>query len=155
MRTHNLAEINIARLIAPLDDPKIAEFVAQLDTINELAETSQGFLWRLQTEQGNATSLAYNDDPFIIANMSVWESMEALKEFTYQSRHLNVFRDRAKWFQKMESPHYCLWWVPAGHIPSLAEGRTRLELYRQFGSTPEAFWFSEWYPAPAPELLPA
>src|SRR5438309_742180 len=91
---YHLAQINIARLIAPLDDPKIAEFVAQLEPINALADKAPGFVWRLQSESGNATDIAYSDDPFVIVNMSVWESVEALREFAYNSNHIKVFRDR-------------------------------------------------------------
>lgn len=153
MAPFHLAQINIARLTAPLDDPRIADFVAQLDPINALAERSAGFVWRLKSDAGNATDIAYNDDPFVIVNMSVWESIEALKDFTYRGDHRGVFRDRAKWFEKMTAPQYCLWWVSAGHIPTVAEGRERLEHYHQYGSTPYAFWFQKWFPAPAEELV--
>ena len=122
---YHLAQINIARLVAPLDDPKIAEFVAQLEPINALADCEPGFVWRLKSESGNATDIAYNDDPFVIVNMSVWESLEALRDFAYRSDHIKVFRDRAKWFEKATKPNYCLWWVPAGHVPTVAEGRER------------------------------
>lgn len=149
--TYHLAQINIARLVAPLDDPKIADFVAQLEPINALADAAPGFVWRLQSASGNATDVAYNDDPFVIVNMSVWESPEALRDYVYASRHMNVFRDRAKWFEKMDKPHYCLWWIPAGHIPTVAEGRERLEHYQQYGATPFSFWFSQRFPAPAEE----
>jgi hypothetical protein len=151
----HLAQINIGRLIAPLDDPRIAGFVAQLAPINKLADESPGFVWRLQSESGNATDIIYdNDDPSINVNMSVWESLDALKDFVYRSRHLGVFRDRGQWFEKMDLPHYCLWWVPVSRIPTVAEGRERLEHYQKHGSTPEAFWFSEWYPAPVAEAVP-
>jgi len=100
--THHLAQINIARLVVPLDDPKIAEFVAQLEPINALADEASGFVWRLKSESGNATDIAYNDDPFFIVNISVWESIEALRTYAYKSDHARVFRDRAKWFEKME-----------------------------------------------------
>jgi Domain of unknown function (DUF3291) len=149
--TYHLAQVNIARLIAPIDDPRIAEFVAQLEPINALADGAPGFVWRLKSESGNATDVAYNDDPFIIVNMSVWESVQALRDFAYRSDHVRVFRDRAKWFEKMDKPNYCLWWVPAGHIPTVAEGRERLEHYQRHGSTPYAFWFSQQFPAPADE----
>src|SRR4029077_15628523 len=96
----HLAQINIGRLVAPLDDPKIAGFVAQLDPINALADAAPGFVWRLQSASGNATELAYNDDPFVIVNMSVWTSVEALRNYVYTSRHIEAFRDRAKWFEK-------------------------------------------------------
>ena len=149
--TYHLAQVNIARLIAPIDDPRIAEFVAQLEPINALADAAPGFVWRLKSESGDATDIAYNDDPFIIVNMSVWESVQALRDFAYRSDHVRVFRDRAKWFEKMDKPNYCLWWVPAGHIPTVAEGRERLEHYQRHGSTPYAFWFSQQFPAPADE----
>lgn len=146
-----LAQINIGRLVAPIDDPKIAEFVAQLETINAVADAAPGFVWRLQSASGNATDIAYSNDPLVIVNMSVWASIEALRDYAYNSKHVQVLRDRAKWFEKMEKPHYCLWWVPVGHIPTVSEGRERLEHYQQHGSTPQAFWFSKHFPAPTLE----
>jgi len=150
---YHLAQINIGRLIAPIDDPKIADFVAQLDAVNALAESAPGFVWRLQSESGNATNIPYNHDPSIMVNMSVWESVEALQEFTYGSRHIGVFRDRARWFEKMSKPYYCLWWAPAGQRPTVAEGRERLTHYQEHGATPYAFWFSQRFPAPVAEAL--
>ena len=149
--TYHLAQINIARLIAPIDDPKIAGFVSQLEPINALADQAPGFVWRLKSESGNATDIAYNDDPFIIVNMSVWESIEALRDFAYKSDHRKVFQDRANWFEKMDKPNYCLWWVPAGHKPTVAEGRERLERYQMHGATPYSFWFSQRFPQPTDE----
>jgi hypothetical protein len=148
---YQLGQINIGRLLAPIDDPKIAEFVSQLDAINALADRAPGFIWRLQSESGNATDIAYSDDPFVIVNMSVWESIEALRNYAYKSDHARVFRDRAKWFEKMNKPNYCLWWVPAGHIPTVAEGRERLEHYQKNGATPYSFWFSQQFPQPTDE----
>jgi hypothetical protein len=84
-------------------------------------------------------------------NMSVWESLEALRNYVYRSDHVGVFRDRAKWFEKMDKPIYCLWWVPAGHLPTVAEGRARLEHYQRHGATPYSFWFSQHFPQPANE----
>ena len=147
----HLAQVNISRLIAPLDDPRIADFVAQLEPINRLAEHAPGFVWRLQSDSGNATDIAWSDDPFVIVNMSVWESFESLRNYVYRSDHMRVLRDRAKWFEKMDKPHYCLWWVPAGHIPSVAEGRDRVEHYQRHGSTEYSFWFSQHFPAPLGE----
>jgi hypothetical protein len=143
-----LAQINVARLIAPLDDPRIAEFVGELDSINRLAEEAPGFVWRLKSDSGNATDLVYNEDPFLIVNMSVWKSVEALREFTYATRHVEIFRKRAQWFEKMDKPHYCLWWVEAGHRPTIAEARERLEHYQLHGATPHSFWFSQRFPMP-------
>jgi uncharacterized protein DUF3291 len=148
MALYHLAQINIARMLAPLDDPIMAGFVAQLDPINALADSSPGFIWRLQSDSGNATDISYNDDPMIIVNMSMWESMEALLQFVYKSEHLEVFRDRRNWFEKSALPHYALWWVPAGHIPTVREGRERIEHYQRHGATPYAFWFSRQFPAP-------
>jgi hypothetical protein len=143
-----LAQINVGRLVAPIDDPRIAGFVAQLGPVNALADEARGFVWRLQSESGNATDVPYDDDPLMIVNMSVWESMEALRNFTYAPGHLQVFKDRAKWFEKMSLPNYCLWWVAAGHRPTVEEGRERLVHYQKHGATPYSFWFSQSFPAP-------
>jgi hypothetical protein len=97
---------------------------------------------------GTPTDIPFNEDPTVMVNMSVWESVEALRDFVYASNHLEVFRERAKWFEKMDKPHYCLWWIPAGHIPTVAEARERLEHYQQYGPTPFSFWFSKLYPMP-------
>jgi hypothetical protein len=150
---YHLAQINIGRLIAPIDDPRIADFVNQLEAINALADATPGFIWRLQSSSGNATDVPYNDDPTIMVNMSVWQSLDALLAYTYTSKHIEVLRDRAKWFEKMDKPHYCLWWVPAGHIPSVTEGRERLEHYQLHGATPYSFWFSKRFPAPEEESI--
>ena len=153
MQTHHLAQINIGRLVAPITDPQIAGFVSQLEPINQLAEQSPGFVWRLQSDQGNATDLAYNEDPTMLLNMSVWESVESLKAFTYNSQHMQVFKQRKDWFQKLDLPHYCLWWVPIGHLPTVAEGRDRMEHYQQHGATAKSFWFSQLFPAPVEDLI--
>jgi uncharacterized protein DUF3291 len=105
---YHLAQINVSRLLAPLDDPQIAEFVAQLERVNALADKAPGFVWRLQSDSGKATDIAYNDDPFVIVNMSVWESVEMLREFAYKSNHMKVVRDRANWFEKAVKPGHCL-----------------------------------------------
>jgi hypothetical protein len=142
-----LAQINIARLIAPLDDPRIADFVSQLEPINALAECAPGFVWRLKSDGGNAIDIAYSDDPFVIVNMSVWESIDALKDYAYGSKHMEVYRERARWFEKPGKPNYCLWWVPAGHLPTVEEGRERLAHYQEHGATPYSFWFSQRFAA--------
>jgi len=128
-------------------------FVSQLDPINALADSSPGFIWRLQSDSGNATDIVYNDDPMIIVNMSVWESVEALQQFVYKSHHTSVFRDRRKWFEVPSAATYALWWIRQGHIPSVDEGRERLEHYQRHGATPYAFWFSQLFPAPADDVV--
>ena len=153
MSHYHLAQINIGRMLAPIDSPVMEAFVRQLDPINALADSSPGFVWRLKDESGNATDIVYNDDPMIIVNMSVWESVEALQQFVYKSHHIGVFRDRAKWFEKAAEAHYALWWVPEGHVPTVAEGRERLEHYRKHGPTPYAFWFSQLFPTPEPDAV--
>jgi hypothetical protein len=150
----HLAQINIGRLVAPIDDPRIAGFVSQLDPINKLADESPGFVWRLQSASGNATDVPYSEDPSIMVNMSVWESLEALKNYVYRSQHIGVLKDRKKWFEKMDLPHYCLWWIPEGYIPTVSEARERLEHYQKHGATPHAFWFTESFPAPVDDAVP-
>ena len=153
MAQYHLAQINIGRLIAPIDDPRMAEFVNQLEPINALADRAPGFVWRLQSALSNATDIAYNDDPTMFVNMSVWECLEALRHYVYRSDHIRVLRDRAKWFEKLDKPIYCLWWVPAGHTPTVAEGRERMEHYQKHGPTPFSFWFSQHCPEPADETV--
>src|SRR5258707_12380966 len=103
---YQLAQINIGRLIAPIDDPRIAEFVAQLEPINALADNAPGFVWRLQSASGNATHIAYNDDPSIMLNMSGWEALEALGDYAYKSDHMKMLRDRATGFEKIAKPYF-------------------------------------------------
>lgn len=146
---YHLAQINIARLLAPIDEPLIAEFVVQLAPINALADQSPGFVWRLQTESGDATSLKVYDDDMIIVNLTVWENVESLREFVYKSAHSGVMRDRKKWFEKFDGPYYAMWWVPAGHIPSTQEAKERLEHLHEHGDSPFAFSFKNIFPAPA------
>ena len=145
----HLAQINISRLIAPLDDPRIAGFVQQLEPVNALADGAPGFVWRLQSDSGNATDIMWSDDPFVIVNMSVWESVEALREFAYNTRHRELLRDKAQWFGKMDQATSCMWWIPIGHRPTLAEARERLFHYREHGPTAYSFWFSQRFPMPA------
>jgi hypothetical protein len=145
---YHLAQINIGRTLDGLDTPLMAEFVAQLDTINALADASPGFVWRLQADDGNATSIRAYDDERIIVNMSVWESLEALTAFVYASAHRPVMRRRREWFERFDGPYMALWWVPAGHRPDVAEARERLEHLRAHGPTPFAFSFTTAFPAP-------
>ena len=148
MPNYHLAQINIGRMLAPIDDPIMAEFVAQLPAINALADASPGFVWRLQSESGDATSIKAYDDELIIVNMSVWESVESLREYAYRSSHTGVLKHRAKWFEKFDGPYMALWWVPAGHIPTPQEGKARLEYLREHGDTPYVFSFKNIFPAP-------
>jgi hypothetical protein len=149
MAAHHLAQVNVATLRFPLDGPELAGFVAQLEPINALADGTPGFVWRLQTEDGDATSIRPFDDERIMVNLSLWESLEALRGFVYVSRHLDVMRHRREWFHKMADPYLALWWVPAGAIPTVAEAKERLELLAGRGPTPGAFTFRAPFPEPA------
>src|SRR2546427_11510673 len=116
MKIH-LAQSTLARLVAPLDDPLTAGFVASLHTINALGDRTPGFVWRHQTEDGTSTSVRVRGDPLVLVNFTVWESIESLFEFTYRSDHAEVYRRRRDWFEPPAEAHLVLWWIPAGHIP--------------------------------------
>jgi hypothetical protein len=146
--TCHLAQLNIARMLAPLDSPVMADFVAQLDEINALAERSPGFVWRLVGAGNDATSLRPFPDGFIIVNLSVWESVEALKDYAYRSDHARVFKDRRKWFEKMGQAYLALWWVRVGHTPTVEEAKARLMHLREHGETPHAFTFKRIFEYP-------
>ena len=148
MQRYHLAQLNIARLLAPVDSPQLADFVARLAEINALADAAPGFVWRFQTEDGDATALRPYDDDQIIINYSVWESPEALRNYVYQSGHAEVMKRRREWFSRMSQPYMVLWWVPEGHRPSMGEAKERLDLLRQQGPTANAFTFRQIFPAP-------
>ncbi len=141
-----LAQLNIARLLAPLDDPRLEGFVNNLDRVNGLGDASPGFVWRLQTDDGDATALRPFPDPDIIVNLTVWESVESLRAFAYKGEHLEVFKQRRQWFEERVEPMVVLWWVADGHIPSVEEARERLEFLRRHGPSPWAFPFSALQP---------
>jgi hypothetical protein len=126
-----------------MDDPQIKDFVDNLNRINLLAEAAPGFVWRLMTPAGDATAIQVFNDPFIIINMSVWESIDALYQYTYYSDHVDIFRRRKEWFGKLELPHMALWWIEDGNYPDEYEGKARLEYMAQHGITPHAFTFKE------------
>jgi len=149
MPNFHLAQINIGRILAPIDDPIMAEFVAQLTAINALADATPGFVWRLQTESGDATSIRIYEDDRIAVNMSVWESVDALREYAYKSAHAGVMRDRKRWFEKFDGPYIALWWIPAGHKPTPQEGKERLDYLREHGESAYAFSFKNIFPMPA------
>ena len=147
MSDFHLAQVNIGRLLAPTDDPRIADFMANLDRINALAEAQPGFVWRLTGEGDNATDIRPTPDPLLAINLSTWASLDALAAFVYRSDHRDIMRRRREWFEPMEI-FQTLWWVPASHRPTPAEALQRLELFRRLGSTPEAFSFRHPFPAP-------
>ena len=133
----------------------MAEFKANLDRINTLAEATPGFVWRLQSDSGNATDIVYSEDPLLLVNMSVWESIDALRGYVYKSLHVEFFKRRAEWFEKATQPTYALWWIQKEHIPTVAEAKDRVDHYRKHGATPYSFWFSKPFPEPQQELASA
>jgi Domain of unknown function (DUF3291) len=141
----HLAQLNVARLRHPLEAPETAEFVAALAPVNAFADAAPGFVWRLQTEAGDATSIRALDDDLVIVNQSTWESIEALHAFVYRSDHTAVLRRRRDWFRSWDRPHLVLWWVPDGHAPTLEEGIERLEQLGTAGPTAGAFDFNHPY----------
>ena len=143
----HLAQVNIGRIRAPLDSPVLAGFVARLDEINALAERSPGFVWRLQTDEGNATELRPYDDDRVLINMSVWESVEQLRAYVFGSSHRELLAQRRDWFEKFEGVYAALWWVPPGHRPSIEEAKERLAHLAEKGPTPFAFSFKDTFPA--------
>jgi Domain of unknown function (DUF3291) len=151
---YELAQLNIGVIRGPIDSPVMAEFVANLERINALADSAPGFLWRLQTASGDATSIRPFDNPNQLLNMSVWRDAESLVQFVYRSAHAEILRRRREWFERMEEAYMVLWWVPRGHRPSVAEAIARLDTLRRKGPTPEAFTFRRTFPPPdAPEPL--
>ena len=141
----HVAQVNVARMVAPLDDPQLAGFVARLDDINALSDTAPGFVWRLQTAEGDATAIRAYDDERILFNLSVWRTVEELRDFVYRTAHNDVMRRRAEWFAHAADPYYALWWVDEGAIPSVEEAKDRLERLRRDGPSPAAFTFRRIY----------
>ena len=147
MSSH-LAQLNVGRLRAPVGDPLVAEFIDNLDRINAIADASPGFVWRLQTEEGNATAVRPYEDESILINLSLWESLDALADYVYRSDHAGFLRRRRQWFEKMDEVIVALWWVPAGHIPTEAEAVARLDHLRAEGPTAHAFTFRQPFAPP-------
>ncbi len=137
-----LAQVNIAEMLAPIDDPIMADFVNNLDRINMLAEQSKGFVWRLKEEgDGNATSITVFDNIFLIINLSVWENTETLFDFVYKTAHADILKRKKEWFHKMPRMHMALWYIEDHHTPSPQEAKERLYYLQEHGETPYAFSF--------------
>jgi hypothetical protein len=149
---YELAQTNIGRTRYPIDDLRMGGFAGRLAEINELAERSPGFVWRLQDDSGNATHLEVTADPRVIINLSVWRSVEELRQFAYRSAHVEPFRLRLHWFERWDGPNLACWWVPAGHRPTIAEALARLAIVTRHGATPEAFTLRQPFPPPATRI---
>lgn len=151
----HLAQMNVATGQYPLDDPRMRGFMNQLDNINAMADAAPGFIWRLQSDSGNATDIDVGGDPLFIVNLSVWASADALFEFVYKTAHRNVMVQRRSWFEKPEGLYQVLWWVAAGHTPTPQEGLDRLALLQRNGPSVEAFTFRSRFPHPGVEGEPS
>ena len=152
MRSHDLAQLNIGRLLASEDSPVVAPFMEALDEINALAEASPGFRWRFQTEDGNAIAeRPFPDDDSMLVNFSTWESVEALADYVFRSAHVEFLRRRREWFERLDSVVTVLWWVPRGHRPTAAEAIERLEHLERHGPTAYAFTFRKRFDPEAAE----
>jgi hypothetical protein len=155
---HELAQVNIARLKAPLDSPQLKDFVDGLDPVNADADAADGFVWRLQGDSGNATDVPVLGDDWLIVNLTVWRDVDALTAFMYRGRHREMLARRREWFEKLQEAVTALWWVPAGHRPTVAEAEERLLHLRAHGPTPHAFTLRTTFPpgasAPVTAELP-
>lgn len=156
MTAFHLAQLNVGRLVAPTDSPVVAEFMEALDRINALAEASPGFVWRFQTDAGNATDVKAFDDDQLLLNISVWESVEALADYVYRSDHTSFLRRRREWFEKTDLPVVTMWWVPAGHVPTVDEAVERMRHLQAHGPSAHAFTFRQPFaPDASGDLAPA
>lgn len=147
-----LAQVNVARAVAPMEAPQMRDFVDNLDPINALADAAPGFVWRLQDDDGDATSIRVFDDEMILVNLSVWESVEALADYVYRSAHVAFLRRRKEWFTAVDGPVTALWWVPTGHPPTTEEAKGRLEHLDRHGPTAHAFTFQQPFPPPGSQV---
>lgn len=144
-QTYHIAQLNVGYTVAPLDDPRMADFVNNLVRINTLGHQTPGFVWQLVNDGGDSTTFRFDNDADMLINLTVWDSIDALFDFAYKSEHLDFFRRRREWFVKMERPYLVLWWVPAGHHPTLQEAREKLDYLEAHGPTPLAFTFRQRY----------
>jgi hypothetical protein len=146
-----LAQVNISRLKFPLDSPELKDFVDALDPVNADAEAADGYVWRLQSEDGNATDVRVFGDDWLIVNLTVWRDTDALTAYMYQGRHREMLSRRREWFERVQEAMTALWWVPAGHRPTVAEAESRLLHLRAHGPTPYAFTLRTSFPAQGAE----
>lgn len=149
---YHLAQLNVAEMKAPLDSPSMADFVGNLDRINALAEQSPGYMWRLKSDAGDATDYRPLGDD-VLVNLSVWADVPSLSQYVYRTAHVEIMRRRGEWFDRMNAAYMVLWWVPAGHTPTVEEAIERLEHLRANGPSPAAFTFAQAYGPPDSEKV--
>lgn len=139
MEQRHLAQLNVGRMVQAKGHPAVAEFFDNLERVNAVADRMPGFVWRLQDDGGDATAFRLGNDPNLLVNMSVWETPEALATYVFQTVHATFYRKRASWFIPMETPHACMWWVPVGHRPHLAEAAAMLDDLTTHGPSERVF----------------
>jgi hypothetical protein len=145
---YQLAQVNIALPVEPVTSARLAEFMALLEPVNAVADAAPGFVWRLQTEDGDATSIRAFGDDSLIVNMSVWQSLESLAEFVFRGFHAEVMRRRREWFALLREPYTVAWWVAEGIRPTITDAEERLAALREHGPTPHAFTMRRAFPPP-------
>ena len=150
----HLAQINIGRMVAPQGDPRVQLFFDALERVNALAEASPGFVWRLVGQFDNATDIQPTVDPLLLINMSVWEDADSLYQYVYRSAHTEVMVRRREFFERFDGSYQALWWIPAGTVPTINDGLSRLWHLDRFGPTAHAFTFKSRFPAPDLAGLP-
>ena len=139
MEVHHLAQVNVARLRAPVDDPSMREFAAGVAPIHRLAATSTGFVWQLRTDDGHGVCVQPSEGGPVFVNLTVWRDYDCLHAFTYRSAHADFLKRRSRWFTATPQPSTALWWVPVGTTPAVDDALRRLRLLRTYGPTPRAF----------------
>ena len=142
MAAYQLAQLNIAKMKYPFDDPRMADFVARLEDVNALADNAPGFVWRLQTDEGDATAIDFFGPDYLV-NMSVWQDVESLRDYAFRSAHKQVLSRRADWFDKMQQAYSVMWWIPEGTLPTIEEAASRLQTLREQGPCARAFTFKK------------
>lgn len=155
MSRFELAQLNIATSMDDMDSPSVADFVANIDRINLLADAAPGFIWRLEEDAPEDPVAGLMQTTNTLVNISVWRDVDALQDFAYRSAHADIMRRRKEWFTRMQDAHLVLWWVPAGHRPSIPEAMEKLATLRSKGATAEAFTFRATYPPPSPTSDPS
>jgi len=148
MTTHVIVQLNIAKAMYPLESDEMSGFTDNLDRINQLAETSEGFIWRLQTEDGDATGIKDFGEDYIV-NMSIWEDIPSLHNYVYRTAHTKIMAQKKQWFEHLNHAYSVLWWVKRGYIPNMEEAKEKIRLLDEKGPTPHAFTFKQSFPAPS------
>lgn len=143
MTDYHIAQVNIGRILGPMDGDIMYGFASRLEEINALADGYEGFVWRLQTDEGDATALRPYEDDRMLINMSVWETIDSLWDYTYKSVHVELLKNRRDWFEHMKEVYTCLWWVPVGDIPTPNDAKERLAYLSEHGATPYSFTFKK------------